>query len=287
MYPSSGPATKKSLYRATTRIPSQSSTITCSSYRLEQNVQNSSTSSLPQTCSLLTNRNSGIQLIHPQPGFRDPFEVFCDQEYEGGGWIVIQNRYDGSVHFYRDWDEYERGFGNLNREFWLGLRKIHELTYSRRYELHVILEDWDGIRAIARYSDFLMAGPKEMYELRIPQTPQHESFLRSSYQKVTVPCNRPNSIPILQNHVQLVPSRVSQFVNLPQPKPKLPVHIAKSTLILAPPSIKVHISIVTILDHNPASTLVLLVAEHLEGIPELWLWVDQLDAGVTICAPKN
>ncbi|XP_052564350.1 fibrinogen C domain-containing protein 1-like [Culex pipiens pallens] len=131
-----------------------------------QNVKNSSTSSLPQTCSLLTNRNSGIQLIHPQPGFREPFEVFCDQEYEGGGWIVIQNRYDGSVHFYRDWDEYERGFGNLNREFWLGLRKIHELTYSRRYELHVILEDWDGIRAVARYSDFLMAGPKEMYELR-------------------------------------------------------------------------------------------------------------------------
>ncbi|KAL9702984.1 hypothetical protein quinque_006502 [Culex quinquefasciatus] len=123
-------------------------------------------SNLPRTCSLSTNRHSGIQLIHPQPGFREPFEVFCDQEYEGGGWVVIQNRYEGSVHFYRDWDEYERGFGNLGGEFWLGLSKIHELTYSRKYELHVVLEDWDGIQAIARYSDFLLAGPKEKYLLR-------------------------------------------------------------------------------------------------------------------------
>ncbi|KAL1390275.1 hypothetical protein pipiens_012462 [Culex pipiens pipiens] len=120
----------------------------------------------PQTCSLSTNRHSGIQLIHPQPGFREPFEVFCDQEYEGGGWVVIQNRYEGSVHFYRGWNDYERGFGSLNGEFWLGLSKIHELTYSRRYELHVLLEDWEGIRAVARYDNFLVAGPEEKYMLR-------------------------------------------------------------------------------------------------------------------------
>ncbi|KAL9702986.1 hypothetical protein quinque_006504 [Culex quinquefasciatus] len=108
----------------------------------------------------------GIQLIHPQPGFREPFEVFCDQEYEGGGWVVFQNRYEGSVHFYRGWNDYERGFGSLNGEFWLGLSKIHELTYSRRYELHVLLEDWEGIRAVARYDNFLVAGPEEKYMLR-------------------------------------------------------------------------------------------------------------------------
>ncbi|KAL1398202.1 hypothetical protein pipiens_000223 [Culex pipiens pipiens] len=139
-------------------------------------------SNLPRTCSLSTNRHSGIQLIHPQPGFREPFEVFCDQEYENGGWIVIQNRYEGSVHFYRDWDEYERGFGNLGGEFWLGLSKIHELTYSRKYELHVVLEDWDGIQAIARYSEFLLAGPKEKYLLRNLGTEPFGVFCDQEYE---------------------------------------------------------------------------------------------------------
>ena len=28
---------------------------------------------------------------------------------------------DGSVNFYRNWTDYARGFGNITREFWIGL----------------------------------------------------------------------------------------------------------------------------------------------------------------------
>jgi hypothetical protein len=33
---------------------------------------------------------------------------------------VFQQRYDGSVDFYRDWLTDEKGFGCLGRELWLG-----------------------------------------------------------------------------------------------------------------------------------------------------------------------
>jgi len=33
---------------------------------------------------------------------------------------VIMRRMNGKVNFYRNWTDYDRGFGNLHGEFWLG-----------------------------------------------------------------------------------------------------------------------------------------------------------------------
>ena len=56
------------------------------------------------------------------------FDVFCDQTTDGGGWTVFQKRLNGSVDFYRYWNDYKCGFGDLTSEFWMGLDKIHRLT---------------------------------------------------------------------------------------------------------------------------------------------------------------
>ena len=63
--------------------------------------------------------------------------VRCDMETDGGGWIVIQRRIaNGTVNFYRNWEDYENGFGDLDGEFWIGLRNMHELT-NQEVELQV------------------------------------------------------------------------------------------------------------------------------------------------------
>ena len=37
---------------------------------------------------------------------------------------VIQRRIDGQTDFYRGWSEYEVGFGDLTKEFWLGMYEV-------------------------------------------------------------------------------------------------------------------------------------------------------------------
>ena len=67
--------------------------------------------------------------------------VYCDQITDGGGWTVFQQRIDGSVNFFRDWENYKQGFGSLKNEFWLGNQNLFTLTlqglYPRGNELRI------------------------------------------------------------------------------------------------------------------------------------------------------
>jgi len=93
------------------------------------------------------------------------FEVYCDQNTAGGGWTVFQKRYDGSVDFFRGWENYKRGFGNLNGEFWLGLDKIHRLTVNSSNQLRTDLEDVHGRTA---YAGKITEGPEGGYQSHFP-----------------------------------------------------------------------------------------------------------------------
>ena len=108
---------------------------------------------------------SGVYKIDPD-GLGE-FEVYCDQKTAGGGWTVFQKRLDGSVDFYRGWDDYKRGFGNLTGEFWLGLDKINRLTVSSSYKLRVDLEDIHGKTVFAEYSSFAVASERTKYKLSL------------------------------------------------------------------------------------------------------------------------
>ena len=87
---------------------------------------------------------------------------------DGGGWTVFQRRKDGSVDFYRNWTDYEKGFGDLNGEFWLGLRKIHRLTQDGTdYTLRVDLEDFENETRYAKYSTFNIRDSTTNYTITV------------------------------------------------------------------------------------------------------------------------
>ncbi|XP_078584717.1 uncharacterized protein LOC144866897 [Branchiostoma floridae x Branchiostoma japonicum] len=96
-------------------------------------------------------------------GYPRPFQVNCDMDTDGGGWTVIQRRQDGSVPFNNTWDQYVQGFGNVSGEFWLGLGRLYSLTAQQTHELYVSLEDWEGERRFAKYSEFFVGDAGSKY----------------------------------------------------------------------------------------------------------------------------
>ena len=95
--------------------------------------------------------------------------TFCDQTTEDGGWTVILNREPIEVKedFNRIYVECENGFGDRNGEFWLGLKSIHQLTFSQCSELMVEMEDYNSTEYMARYSEFSVGSPSKYYVLYV------------------------------------------------------------------------------------------------------------------------
>ncbi|XP_042691759.1 ficolin-2-like [Centrocercus urophasianus] len=79
-----------------------------------------------RNCQELLDKGKILITMHPQGC--NATTVFCGMDTDGGGWIVFQRCLDGSVNFLRDWNSYERGFGNQLMEFWLGNDNLHFLT---------------------------------------------------------------------------------------------------------------------------------------------------------------
>ena len=101
------------------------------------------------------------------PDGKGPINVYSDIRTDGGGWTVFQRRQDGSVDFYRGWNDYKAGFGQLTAEFWLGNYKIHRLTASRPSSLRVEVEDWSGTTAYAKYGKFNIGDEQAQYRLEV------------------------------------------------------------------------------------------------------------------------
>ena len=71
------------------------------------------------------------------------------------------------VNFSRSWKEYENGFGDLNTEFWYGLRNMHCLTSHDTMQLRVELKRSNGSGYTWTYHHFRVDGPENDYRLHI------------------------------------------------------------------------------------------------------------------------
>jgi ficolin len=109
----------------------------------------------------------GVYFINPEGQGGKHFKVWCDMSTDGGGWAVFQIRKYGEQDFNRTWKTYKYGIGSRDRDFWLGLHRIHRMTKSEEQVLRVDLEDWENNRTNAVYNVFSLGNDAQEYALTI------------------------------------------------------------------------------------------------------------------------
>nr|XP_046265372.1 angiopoietin-related protein 3-like [Scatophagus argus] len=150
------------------RIPGalDSEAPTLAPYLTSSSTSSAEVMNLPSDCSELFNRGERVSSVYAiRPRGVEPFMALCDMRRDHGA-TVIQRRRDGSVNFDQTWEKYEHGFGDLQGEFWLGLRKIHSLAAQGNSVLHIQLEDWKQVRHFIEYR-FYLNGPESNYTIHL------------------------------------------------------------------------------------------------------------------------
>lgn len=110
------------------------------------------------------NTQSGVYTL-TLPDSTQELKAFCDMETDGGGWTVIQKRFDGHVDFHRTWQEYKKGFGEASGEYWLGNEFVSKVTNLHSYKLRIELNDWEGNSGFSQYDLFSLESEAQNYRI--------------------------------------------------------------------------------------------------------------------------
>lgn len=128
----------------------------------------------PRQCSDLlrgSQRTSGVYTIYHKKAHHTGQDVYCDMKADGGGWTVIQRRgqFGNRVfNFYRNWEEYAKGFGNPEEEYWIGNEALNELTSgNKNMTLRIVLRNVTQESVHIYYSSIRVASADQLYEVQM------------------------------------------------------------------------------------------------------------------------
>jgi len=71
------------------------------------------------------------------------------------------------VNFNRNWADYEKGFGDLNTEFWHRLEELHCLTQRGKWEMRVDYQFNNKTWSYLHYNNFSVGSANQEYPLTV------------------------------------------------------------------------------------------------------------------------
>ncbi|XP_065062224.1 ficolin-2-like isoform X2 [Rhopilema esculentum] len=98
------------------------------------------------------------------------YRARCDMATLSRGWIVFQRRASNSVDFYRGWEEYKKGFGDPQGNYWLGLERLHHLARPGKgaiLRVELQHQDYPGVTYYASYSTFEIENEENQYRINV------------------------------------------------------------------------------------------------------------------------
>ncbi|VDI26974.1 very-long-chain (3R)-3-hydroxyacyl-CoA dehydratase [Mytilus galloprovincialis] len=115
-------------------------------------------------CEYIKDTKDGVYTIYPGGG-ETAVAVYCIMR-QTKKWTVIQRRVNGSVDFYRTWNEYKTGFGSVHGEYWLGNDNINIVSTNGHHELSIYMQS-GFVHYTANYSTFLVENENSKYRLTV------------------------------------------------------------------------------------------------------------------------
>ena len=84
------------------------------------------------------------------------------------------------ANFKQNWNQYKEGFGAVDeKNFWIGLERLHNITKSGSYGLKIVLKlNSTGEKNVAEYDSFRVTGERDNYRLLVSGFRPEESGLR-------------------------------------------------------------------------------------------------------------
>ncbi|XP_062604746.1 microfibril-associated glycoprotein 4-like [Saccostrea cucullata] len=108
---------------------------------------------------------SSVYDIFPYRTKSIPVKVFCEMTKMRGGWTVIQKRIDGSLSFDRNWTDYKNGFGDSQKNVWIGNDVMHQLTKENNSSLYIFITLQNGTTLYEMYNGFSVSDEAGKYQL--------------------------------------------------------------------------------------------------------------------------